>query len=123
MTPFEQYSSLISRRHFFGQSAIGLGTAALTTLLPQSTPAAEAQAAVGGLPGAVTSVAPSRRGWWPILAATSSEYGLDVRNAATREVGGKRIRRLHRGVIDEGRRHTRLRLDCFTSVERDLDRR
>jgi Protein of unknown function (DUF1501) len=51
MTPFEQYSRLISRRHFFGQSAVGLGTAALATMLPHPTQAAEAPAPVGGLPG------------------------------------------------------------------------
>ena len=48
MTPLEQYSRLITRRHFFGQSALGLGTAALTSLLPQAAPAAEARTAVGG---------------------------------------------------------------------------
>src|SRR5437773_9567994 len=39
----------MTRRHFFGQSALGLGTAALTSLLP-SRASADAATATGGLP-------------------------------------------------------------------------
>ena len=40
----------ITRRHFFGRSALGLGTAALASLLPPSS-ARAATSASGGLPG------------------------------------------------------------------------
>ncbi len=51
MNPLQQSLASITRRHFFGQSAMGLGTAALASLLPASISAAEQRVAVGGLPG------------------------------------------------------------------------
>jgi hypothetical protein len=47
MDPTQQYFDTITRRHFFRNGAVGLGTAALASLLPQPS----AQAATGGLPG------------------------------------------------------------------------
>jgi hypothetical protein len=44
----QQHIQTITRRHFFGRSALGLGTAALAALLPERLRAAEA---TGGLPG------------------------------------------------------------------------
>src|SRR5439155_22970969 len=40
MGPMQDHSQSITRRHFFGRSALGLGTAALTSLLPARAGAA-----------------------------------------------------------------------------------
>ena len=52
--PIQQYASALTRRHFFGQSAFGLGAAALGSLLPSSilTPgvALGNSVAAGGMP-------------------------------------------------------------------------
>ena len=49
MDPLQQHVNDITRRHFFGRSAMGLGTAALTSLMPPS--ASVAAEGAGGLPG------------------------------------------------------------------------
>ena len=41
----------MTRRQFFGRNAVGLGSAALATLLGRELPAADAKKQVGGLPG------------------------------------------------------------------------
>jgi hypothetical protein len=46
MSPIEDRKALLTRRHFFGRSATGLGAAALSALL-----ARQARGATGGLPG------------------------------------------------------------------------
>jgi hypothetical protein len=57
MDPRHEYGLLLTRRHFFGRSAVGLGTAALASLLNPGLFAAKPQAAssnpqsTGGLPG------------------------------------------------------------------------
>ncbi len=50
MDPIHEQMQLITRRHFFGRSALGLGTAALASLLPDRVKAAEATSPTGGLP-------------------------------------------------------------------------
>ena len=45
MDPIREQMQLMTRRHFFRAGAMGLGTAALATLMTQDAPAA------GGLPG------------------------------------------------------------------------
>src|SRR5262249_12091271 len=47
MDPIREHFQTITRRHFFGRSALGLGTAALAALLPARASAAPN---VGGLP-------------------------------------------------------------------------
>ncbi|MCH8922605.1 MAG: DUF1501 domain-containing protein [Planctomycetes bacterium] len=49
MNPLQQYQQQLARRHFFSRSALGLGAAALASLLPQSSDAASP--AGGGLQG------------------------------------------------------------------------
>ncbi len=49
MDPVQQHISHITRRHFFGRGALGLGTAALSSLL--SPGVGTAAGGVGGLPG------------------------------------------------------------------------
>jgi hypothetical protein len=50
MNPVHEQCQTITRRHFFGRGALGLGTAALATLLPARAGAGEASP-TGGLPG------------------------------------------------------------------------
>ncbi len=51
MHPIHDHIQAITRRHFFRRGALGLGTAALASLLPAKPQAAEVKAAIGGLPG------------------------------------------------------------------------
>src|SRR5262249_2659115 len=48
MSPMQDYLQTLTRRHFFARGALGLGTAALASLVPQRATAATA---TGGLPG------------------------------------------------------------------------
>ena len=50
MHPIENRLQTMTRRHFFGRSALGLGTAALASLLPERGAPSDASAR-GGLPG------------------------------------------------------------------------
>src|SRR6516164_6086175 len=50
MTPFADHALAMTRRHFFKQGALGLGGAALASLLPPRAGAADAPRRVGGLP-------------------------------------------------------------------------
>jgi hypothetical protein len=49
-SPTRDHLNAITRRHFFGRSALGLGTAALASLLPDRAGADPGTQAVGGLP-------------------------------------------------------------------------
>jgi hypothetical protein len=52
MHPIHEHMQTMTRRHFFGRTAMGLGTAALASLLPAKLRAGEQKPkAVGGLPG------------------------------------------------------------------------
>ena len=51
MDPIRQHIQAVTRRHFFGQAGLGLGTAAAATLLPQTNAMALPSATAGGLPG------------------------------------------------------------------------
>jgi hypothetical protein len=51
MDPIHDHALSMTRRHFFKRGALGLGTAALASLLPGRAPAAEGPKAFGGLPG------------------------------------------------------------------------
>src|SRR5262245_59501092 len=51
MNLFDEHRLQITRRHFFQRGALGLGGAALASLLPGQSRAAEARQVVGGLPG------------------------------------------------------------------------
>jgi hypothetical protein len=51
MHPLLERQLLLTRRHFFGRSATGIGLAALASLLHADLPAAEPRTAAGGLPG------------------------------------------------------------------------
>ncbi|MEE3285174.1 MAG: sulfatase, partial [Planctomycetota bacterium] len=53
MNPLREAKLIETRRHFFGRTAAGIGTAALSSLLNPDLFSAESppQATVGGLPG------------------------------------------------------------------------
>src|SRR5437868_853117 len=51
MDPLREQLQAMTRRHFFGRGALGLGAAALASLLPPRAGAADAPPATGGLPG------------------------------------------------------------------------
>jgi hypothetical protein len=51
MYPLLESHLLLTRRHFFGRSATGIGLAALASLLSADLPAAEPRTPSGGLPG------------------------------------------------------------------------
>src|SRR6266700_8230517 len=50
MNPIHERIDAITRRHFFGRTAVGLGSAALTTLLPCRAQSAQQTSPTGGLP-------------------------------------------------------------------------
>jgi hypothetical protein len=50
MNPFHEFGQAITRRHFFRQGALGLGTAALSTLLPARGSADTLTGGIAGLP-------------------------------------------------------------------------
>src|SRR5438874_10534598 len=51
MDLMQEHVQAMTRRHFFRRSALGLGSAALVSLLPQPVDAAAPVVATGGLPG------------------------------------------------------------------------
>src|SRR6202163_2548580 len=51
MNPLHERIQTITRRHFFGRSALGLGSAALASLLPECSIADEMLSSTGGLAG------------------------------------------------------------------------
>src|SRR5436305_1953911 len=50
MNPLQESLSAMTRRHFFGRTAVGLGTAALTTILPERGNAVQPTSPTSGLP-------------------------------------------------------------------------
>src|SRR5437870_1448065 len=50
MNPIQENLNAMTCRHFFGRMAVGLGTAALATLLPERGSAAQLTSPTGGLP-------------------------------------------------------------------------
>ena len=60
MHPTDERALLLSRRHFFGRTATGIGTAALASLLARNSQAAEPKR-IGGLPGLPHFAAKAKR--------------------------------------------------------------
>ncbi|MCO6459366.1 MAG: DUF1501 domain-containing protein [Pirellulaceae bacterium] len=71
MQPFEQYLRLMTRRHFFGRAGLGLGTAALASLLPERQ-----AAATGGLPGLPHFEPRAKRAIYLFMAGAPSQMDL-----------------------------------------------
>ncbi len=71
MHPYEHYLQAMTRRHFFGRAGLGLGTAALASLLPQ--PRAEA---AGGLPGLPHFAPKAKRAIYLFMAGAPCQMDL-----------------------------------------------
>ncbi len=72
MHPTQDDFQTLTRRHFFGQMGLGLGTAALTTMFPQQT----LQAATGGLPGIPHFAPKAKRAIYLFMAGAPSQIDL-----------------------------------------------
>ena len=59
--PIQQYGNALTRRHFFGQGAFGLGAAALASLLPSSSLRRQSRSAIPSPPAACPTCRTSPR--------------------------------------------------------------
>ncbi len=77
MTPFQQYMQAVSRRHFFKQGTLGLGSAALASLLPEQLLASVGTAkATGGLPGLPHFAPKAKRAIFLFMAGGPSQMDM-----------------------------------------------
>jgi len=78
MDPIQQYMRAVNRRYFFKQGALGLGSAALTTLLPQQLLASVANTAqaTGGLPGLPHFAPKAKRAIYLFMAGGPSQMDM-----------------------------------------------
>ncbi len=74
MDPIQQHANALTRRHFFGRSALGLGTAALASLLPQESRGADT--AYGGLPGLPHFMPKAKRAIYLFMAGAPCQMDL-----------------------------------------------
>src|SRR6516164_8734845 len=74
MHPLHDHLQAMTRRHFFGRAALGLGGAALASLLPAR--AAEAPKAVGGLPNLPHFAPKAKRAIYLFLNGGPSQMDL-----------------------------------------------
>ena len=72
MNPFHEYGQALTRRHFFGNTALGLGTAALANLLGRET----AKAATGGLAGVPHFAPKAKRAIYLFMAGAPSQIDM-----------------------------------------------
>ena len=75
MHPIENRLQTMTRRHFFGRSALGLGTAALASLLPERGRAEDASAH-GGLPGLPHFAPTAKRAIYLFMAGAPSQIDM-----------------------------------------------
>ncbi len=75
MHPMHEYFQAITRRHFFGRTGLGLGTAALASLLPDS-PAAAAVSSAGGLPDVPHFAPTAKRAIYLFMAGAPCQMDL-----------------------------------------------
>ena len=96
MTPLEQYLQAMTRRHFFGRTALGLGTAALASLLPDRP----AWAGGHGLPELPHFAPTAKRAIYLFMAGAPSQldmfdykpvlndhFGEDLRSMSSIQMG------------------------------------
>lgn len=77
MHPIHEQLQAITRRHFFGRTSLGLGTAALATLLPPGISADEpAVQRAGGLAGVPHFVPKAKRAIYLFMAGAPSQQDL-----------------------------------------------
>lgn len=76
MHPFEQRIQAMTRRHFFGGASLGLGTAALASLLPDRAIADEATVETGGLPSLPHFAPKAKRAIYLFMAGAPCQMDL-----------------------------------------------
>lgn len=76
MNPFHDALNLETRRQFFRRSALGLGTAALSTLLNEEDARAGAQPGIGGLSGLPHFAPKAKRAIYLFMAGAPSQMDL-----------------------------------------------
>jgi hypothetical protein len=74
MTPVNDHALTMTRRHFFQRGAVGLGAAALASILPNR--AAAAEQAVGGLPGLPHFAPKAKRAIYLFMAEGPSQMDM-----------------------------------------------
>ncbi len=74
MNPIEQHFQEVTRRHFFKRGALGLGTAALASLLP--TPPLAAATSMGGLPELPHFAPKAKRAIYLFMAGAPSQIDM-----------------------------------------------
>jgi hypothetical protein len=76
MDPVFERIQTLTRRHFFGRGALGLGTAALASVLPQQAWATESAIATGGLPGLPHFAPKAKRAIYLLMNGGPSQIDL-----------------------------------------------
>lgn len=77
MDPIQEFAQGVNRRHFFKQGALGLGAAALASMLPtQLMAATDARNAAGGLPGLPHFAPKAKRAIYLFMAGGPSQIDL-----------------------------------------------
>jgi hypothetical protein len=76
MNPIHEHIQTMTRRHFFGRSALGLGAAALASLLPPRAAAGPAASPTGGLPGLPHFAPKARRAIYLFMNGGPSQMDL-----------------------------------------------
>ena len=76
MNPIQQHIQTVTRRHFFQQGALGLGTAALASLSPAMPSAEAAQPRASGLPGLPHFAPKAKRAIYLFMAGAPSQMDL-----------------------------------------------
>jgi hypothetical protein len=76
MDPIREHIQAITRRHFFGQTGLGLGSAALATLIPNRGGAAEPTQRTGGLPGLPHFAPKAKRAIYLFMAGAPSQQDM-----------------------------------------------
>ena len=76
MDPIPEHRLMLTRRHFFGRLAAGIGTAALGSMLNPGLLAAAAPTRKGGLPGVPHFAPKARRAIYLFMAGGPSQLDL-----------------------------------------------
>ena len=74
MHPSEEFIKQITRRHFFGQSGLGLGTAALASMMGKGRIVTDPHG--GGLPGVPHFAPKAKRAIWLFMAGAPSQIDM-----------------------------------------------
>jgi hypothetical protein len=76
MDPIEQHFQQVTRRHFFKRGALGLGSAALASMLPNQPLSAAATSSMGGLPELPHFAPKAKRAIYLFMAGAPSQVDM-----------------------------------------------